>query len=289
MAKGDEGKNSNTALSWETGSLNTKPISAEGLNSGMRGDIQAAYLRGPTQTSYVGMGQGTKDAMSGLLDNARGNMDMLESAKGFYGGLLDTGGINSDMRSAMDGLGEARGMYSDMYTRGAAGNPYLNDIIKQTNDSTYADVMASLGSRGAIGSSLHMDELGGALADNESRLRYQDYNDGFNRQLGALSGMTGADASLFGMGQTGQANAAAAAGGMSSLYGSMLQPDQIAVTQQMAIDADNQARAAFDPVLNHLMNYQGLLGGNAQNPQPAKAPGLLDFMGLIGGLGAKFL
>lgn len=281
MAKGDNSKASNRSFSWDNGALNLNPVSAEGLNSAMRGDIQAGYLRGPTQTEYVGMSDQTKGAMQGLYDTAVKNRGLLNQSADYYKGVLGSGGINADMRSAMDGLGEVRGMYGDMYTRGAAGNPYLNDIIKQTNDSTYADVMASLGSRGAIGSNLHMKELGGALADNESRLRYQDFGDSFSRQGAALAGMTGIDTSLFNMGQTGQANSAAAAGALPGVYDALLTPDRINAQRLAAIDADNAARAAFDPVTSHLSTYSGLLNGNAAGPQPAT---WMDYLKLGGGL-----
>lgn len=327
MAKGDNNKTSGLTPSWQGGSINTDSISAEGLNSGLRNDIGAGLLRGPTQQSYVGMGQGTRDAFANMQAGAQSNLGLLDNAGGLFretiqkGGLSDLqneavngfrdianrGGYDDNMLGAMGGLKGTRDLYSDMYTRGAAGNPYLGDIIKQTNDNTYADVMASLGSRGAVGSNLHMNELGGALADNESRLRYQDYNDGFNRQMGALSGLTGVDNSLFGIaqtgaanranalgnvfsaGQTGQANMANAAGGLAGLYDQYLTPQRISLLGNQAVDADAQGAAAFDPVLNHLANYQGLLSQNAGAPQPEQPFNWRDGAGIGLGLLSAFL
>lgn len=435
MAKSDQSRASGSpTFSWENGSLNTSPISAQGINSGLRGDLQTAYLRGPSQTEYVGMSDNTRNAMDSLYSSTASNRGPLHSAIGYhrntvesggltpgqndairgllgtvggYQGIADAGGWNDTMRSAlsgaqgllsryqgiasgdglnpalrgvqgdvsgiadrfmsmaggdglsrdqraaMAGVKDARSKYSDMYDRGAAGNPYLDDIVRQTNDATYADMMASLGSSGAIGSNLHMKELGGALADNESRLRYQDYGDSFARQGNALAGMMGADSSLFGMGQTGvgnrqsalsgamgaqgllanigqygsgnvnnalgamtglnanignlgqtalanytgalsgiqgahtgafnmrqagAANAANSAAALPGLYDAISTPERIRVAQSSAIDADRQQQAAFDPYLNHIAQYQGLLGANTAGPQPATAR---DWIGLL--------
>lgn len=491
MGSSDSNRASNNSFSWEGGELNTRPISAQGLNSGMRSDMQAAYLRGPTQQNYVGLGDDTRTAMSNLTGAARDNRGLLSSAIGYnqgvvnsggftdsmmnarnglnslagnYNGILSTGGLTDDMRTAQIGMGRAAGQYQDiistggytdammgaqrgleglrdqyqgiasgdglnpmlrgvagdagnisnsfmdiansggltpeqrqamsgvqstraryddMYTRGAAGNPELGNIIRQTNDNTYADMMASLGSTGGIGSSLHSKELGGALADNESRLRYQDYGDSFARQGNALAGAMGADTSLFGMGQTGagntqsalsgalgaqglisgvgqfgannvnsalagvnatnagifgmgqqgignvnnalagyqgalsgqnaigqqgmsnvqgalsglqgintgvfnmdqagRTNAGNAAGQLSSLYDASMTPERMAVAEQGMLDADRLQQAQFDPVTNHIANWQGLLGANAAGPQPA---GLMDYLKLIGGTAA---
>lgn len=64
-------------------------------------------------------------------------------------------------------------------------NPYLNDIIAQTGENTRRQLQTQLGTRGGIGGSAELDIIGRALAQNESGLRYQDYNNLANRQAQA--------------------------------------------------------------------------------------------------------
>ncbi|MCW2405033.1 hypothetical protein M2336_001662 [Sphingobium sp. B1D7B] len=57
------------------------------------------------------------------------------------------------------------------------GNPQLDNIIGQTNDSITDRVNAIFSRSGQTGSSRQIGELGKQLSDNESRLRYQNYTD----------------------------------------------------------------------------------------------------------------
>lgn len=259
----------------QTGYMGGKAMSAEDLNTSMRADIGSSYMKGPAQTSYVGMGDATKSLVGKLTNSAAANTGILNRAYDYTSGLIGQGGLTDSQRANMS-------MVNNLAQTSGAGNPHLDSIIKQTNDNTYADVMASLGSMGATGSSIHMNELGKALADNESRLRYDDYNQGFNRQMSAAQ--TG-----FNMGQTGTANAFGASQAAGDIYNYALMPYQAQIQAQGLLDADRQAAAQFDPNYQHLLKYQGLLSGNSANPQPAKQPGFMDYLMLGGGLLGSFL
>ncbi len=56
------------------------------------------------------------------------------------------------------------------------GNPELEAMISRTNNSVGNGVNAKLGTRGLTGGSVQADMLSRALAENESGLRYNDYN-----------------------------------------------------------------------------------------------------------------
>jgi hypothetical protein len=56
------------------------------------------------------------------------------------------------------------------------GNPYLDNIVNQTNDSVTDRTNAGIGMRGQTGGSAQYEGLSNNLAENEGRLRWQDYN-----------------------------------------------------------------------------------------------------------------
>ena len=64
-------------------------------------------------------------------------------------------------------------------------NPYLDDMIAQTNDNLALQIQTDMGTRGNLGSSTEMDILANALAEQELALRYQDYDNLMGRQVQA--------------------------------------------------------------------------------------------------------
>jgi hypothetical protein len=64
-------------------------------------------------------------------------------------------------------------------------NPYLQQQIDLTNESVRNQAQASLGRRGLTGGSDYTNLITRALAQNESGVRYQDYNNAENRRLQA--------------------------------------------------------------------------------------------------------
>lgn len=270
--------------SWQTGALNGANFDPQVFNKAMGADIQNTYLKGPVQTQFAGLGDTTKTGIQGLLNVANNNAGGLTAANDFNTGVLSSGGINPTQSTSVAGLQDVAGNYGKMFSQAGAGNPNLDNIIKSTNDNTYADVMASLGAQGRTGSSVHMNELGTALANNESRLRYQDSQDAFNRQNAALTGQGGAYSGLFNMGQTGTSNAMTAANNAPAMFRNLTMPAQFQMQAGGLLDANNQAAAQFDPTFQHLAKYQGLLSGQSGNPQPQQQPGFFDWAKLIGGI-----
>ncbi len=326
MAKGDDGKTSNTTPSWQSGSLNVDPISAEGLNSAMRGDIAANYLKGPTQTSYVGMGPGTTNAMEGLLRQASSGQDLIGRAGNYYKGVLGDNGLTAAQRDAAGQLGNVSSLYHGIVAQGGLTGdqrgaidyfktvmdgsgtaPGYETLRANAMDDARTAVNQQFGASGRFGAGSHVSDLGRGITDAVAGLDYRNYEADLARKAAAasgifnmgqtgqgnvanaLQGIYGANTGIFNMAQTGQANAGAAAGGLASLYEQTLTPQRINVAQQSAIDADRQGAAAFDPYLNHLANYQGLLGTNAGAPQPEQPFNWRDGMGIGLGLLSAFL
>lgn len=64
-------------------------------------------------------------------------------------------------------------------------NPHLDGMIELANDNTRRDIQTRLGTRGGIGGSSERDILANALAEQELRLRYQDYDATLGRQAQA--------------------------------------------------------------------------------------------------------
>jgi uncharacterized protein YidB (DUF937 family) len=73
-------------------------------------------------------------------------------------------------------------------------NPFLESMISQTNNSVGNTVNAKLGTRGLTGGSVQAGMLAKALAENETGLRYGDYNNMQQRKMQA-AGMAPALAS----------------------------------------------------------------------------------------------
>jgi hypothetical protein len=82
-------------------------------------------------------------------------------------------------------------------TLNADGNPYLDDIIAQTNDSVRNQLQAKMGTRGTTGGSTYYDMIGRALAQNETGARYTDFNNQEQRKAQAASLAPGVAAADF--------------------------------------------------------------------------------------------
>lgn len=269
MAK-ESGSKTNTTNSWQSGALNTNAISAEGLNTALRGDTAASYLKGPTQTEYAGLSDQSKNAIGKLSSAATSNSGMLSQAANYNQGLLGSGGLTGDQRGSID--------YFRGVMNGGDGDPAFQRLRTNAIDDARTAVNRQFGASGRFGSGGQMVDLGRGLADAAAGMDYQN----LQRRDAAATG-------LFGMAQTGTANAMGAADRMPDLYQSMLMPYQTQVQANSLLDADAAARAAFDPNYQHLAKYQGLLGNNSAAPQPAKQPGVMDYLSMGGGLLAAML
>lgn len=79
----------------------------------------------------------------------------------------------------------AQGYLTDTLSSEAGGNPYLQAMIDQTNDSVRRQTQTQLGTRGGIGGSAERDIVSRALAENETGLRYEDYSQDQARKMQA--------------------------------------------------------------------------------------------------------
>lgn len=78
----------------------------------------------------------------------------------------------------------------------SANNPYLDDLVGIANDSVRNQTQAALGARGQTGGSSYADIISRNLANNETGLRYTDYNNAEARKAqaaGFAPGVAAAD------------------------------------------------------------------------------------------------
>lgn len=120
--------------------------SAQGVYDQQKGNI--ADISGQVQ-----------DMIPGLMSKFEGGNPALTAATGY----------------ATDVLG---GKYMD-------GNPFLEDMIGQTNQSVGDTISARFGSRGSFGGTKWAEGMGEGLGRAELGLRYGNYSDEMNRMAGA--------------------------------------------------------------------------------------------------------
>ncbi|WPZ05487.1 tail fiber domain-containing protein [Pelagerythrobacter marinus] len=90
----------------------------------------------------------------------------------------------------------AKGYLTDTLTGDPTQNPYLDDMIAQTNDSVRNQLQAKMGTRGLTGGSDYYGLIGRELAKNETGLRYTDYDKAMDRKTqaaGLAPGVTAAE------------------------------------------------------------------------------------------------
>jgi len=135
-------------------------------------------------------------------------------------------------------------------------NPYLESMISQTNDNVRNQLQASMGTRGLTGSSDYYGLIGKGLAQNETGLRYADYDRSMDRKAQA-AGMAGGVAA----GQYIPLASALSTGGFAT-------------------------GAPMDAALRNAAGVGGLLGGYTSQTGTQKQSG--GFLGdlLLSGLGA---
>lgn len=135
------------------------------------------------------------------------------------------------------------------------GSPQLDAIVNQTNNDTRNGSEASLGTRGLTGGSAYTDIISRALAQNETGLRYTDYNN----QLGRMD------------------TAAANAPGVAA---AQYQPLSAAIAAAQAQTAPVQAAAGYGSAMGGLL-------GQYQNTNQTSSPSLMDSIGQAINIGSK--
>lgn len=107
-----------------------------------------------------------------------------------------SGDLLEKYRAGDPAVNAARGYVTDTLGADPTNNPYLNDMIAQTNDSVRNQLQAKLGTRGLTGSSDYYGLISKNLAQNETGLRYNDYNAAMDRKAqaaGMAPGVAAAD------------------------------------------------------------------------------------------------
>lgn len=98
-------------------------------------------------------------------------------------------GVSSDLlasyREGDPTIQAAQGYVTDTLAMTPGDNPYLNDMIDQTNSSLMRQIRTQMGSRGNLGGTTELGILGDSLADSELRMRYEDYDRLMGRQAQA--------------------------------------------------------------------------------------------------------
>lgn len=83
----------------------------------------------------------------------------------------------------------AQGFLQGQLTGDPTQNPYLDQMVAQTNDSVRNQVQARMATRGQTGGSDYTGLIARALAENETGLRYGDYDRAMQRRMSA-AGLT---------------------------------------------------------------------------------------------------
>lgn len=192
-------------------------------------------LSGGKQTST------TKPVYSAQIERAANNVN---AAYGQQAGKIT--GITDQLATLVPSLvsqytagGDANTVAASKYNNDVlsgkyldAGNPFLERQVATTNANTRNGLAASLGTRGLTGGSAFADIITRGLAENESGLRYTDYNNERTRmgQAAALApGLTASSQlpiqSLLAIAQAQQMPVQAAAGAGSAIGGLLGQYD----------------------------------------------------------------
>ena len=101
----------------------------------------------------------------------------------------DMVGISGDLfdrfRQGDSTINAARGFLEGELGADAANNPYLDEMVAMSNDNVRNTLQAKMGTRGLTGGSDYYGLIGRQLAQNETGLRYNDYNNTKARQMQA--------------------------------------------------------------------------------------------------------
>jgi len=123
----------------------------------------------------------------------QGNQGNLQNIQGLLSGQMGQA-INNYSNNPTQNA--AKGYVTDTLGHGYDQNPFLDQIINQTNADVGNKANAMLGTRGLAGGSVAAKTIGGALATNEGNLRYGDYNNWEQRRAQAAAmapGLAAAD------------------------------------------------------------------------------------------------
>jgi len=100
------------------------------------------------------------------------------------------GSAQANLPSLMSGVNSANDYFKTQLSgANLNGNPYIDGIIKTTNDGITNDVNSQFSSAGRYGSGMHAGILATKLADADNALRYQNYSTERGYQNAAAGGL----------------------------------------------------------------------------------------------------
>lgn len=129
---------------------------------------------------------------AGDITNAyRAAQPSLQAGATKFGGILDS--VVNHYNDGDPNITAARGYNAEVLGGKYLdhGNPYLDAIVNTTNNNVRNGVSASLGTRGLTGGSDYTAIIAKRLADNETGLRFNNYNTERDRMGQAVSQIPG--------------------------------------------------------------------------------------------------
>lgn len=187
------------------------------------------------------------EGAAGTLGNVYGQQ--APKISGYADALGSTGMDLLDKYKAGNPMMDAAENYvTSTLTADSAQNPFLDDMVGITNDNVRNQLQAKMGTRGTTGGSAYYDMIGRALAQNETGLRYTDYNNAEQRKAQAAGLAPGV-----------------AAGDFISLAPAL---SSLGAASQLPMDA----------ALRYAAGTGGLLGQYTNTTQKS-SPGLLGILG----------
>ena len=133
------------------GAVTSSNFNPEGFGKELGASAQNAFRAGGNvfnKPLYAGMGAQTNAGLDSLYNTAAGSQGMFKGATDFAQGLISKAGTPSLTENNL--MDVANGGYLK------GGNPYFEANLAKAKDSTYADVMASLGGSGRTLSLIHI-------------------------------------------------------------------------------------------------------------------------------------
>lgn len=158
---------------------------------GLSGGSKTTTMKSTTKPVYESQILGEHSNLTSAFDNNASNVADIQSQ---LQNLLGTaiGNYNNNPT-----LNAAKGYVTSTLGSSYQDSPYLQGMIDQTNRSVANATTNALGTRGLTGGSAMAKILAGKLAENETGLRYNDYNNWQDRQAQAAAmapGLSSADA-----------------------------------------------------------------------------------------------
>lgn len=248
--------------------FSTSPY-VSGAQEAAQNIFQGGMASNPGQATYDRLQGAQIDPSLGMLQNianGAGNNPATTYARNVAEGKYLNAQPSADLYSTVMG---------DDYLR---GNPYLDSMIAQTNADIAKQTNRMFGARGmgsGVGSAF-ADVLSKNLANNESQLRYQNYNDAANRQLQAA----GQSDNIW-SGERGRMDAAT--GLLSNDYNddqgrrlaaAQALGNQFGQQQDRALEAAKSADAAQQSQVQQMLAALGLTGGLRDAEYAGYAPAL---------------